>query len=94
MCTLVQRAGRDICHAGEVDTNTLTRARVILVWFIGVTFIIVACIAFDVVSTMAAIGSMLAVSLVPPIILLVLWPGVLLPTAHDVLHSARQGMRD
>jgi hypothetical protein len=67
---------------------------VIQVWFTGVALIIVACIAFDVVSTLAAVGSMLAVSLVPPIILLVLWPGVQLPTAHDVLHSARQGMRD
>lgn len=77
-----------------MNTNTLTRAGVIQVWFAGVIFVIVACIVFDVVSTMAAIGSILAVSLVPPIILLVLWPGVQLPTAHDVLHSARRGLRD
>ena len=86
--------GADVFHAGEVNTNSLTRAGVIQVWFAGVILIIVASIALDVVSTMAAIGSMLAVSLVPPIILLVLWPGVQLPTAHDVLHSARQGTRD
>jgi hypothetical protein len=67
---------------------------VIQAWFAGVVLIVVACVAFDVASTMAAIGSMLAVSLVPPIILLVLWPGVQLPTAHDVLHSTRHGMRD
>ena len=73
-------------------TNSLSRAGVIQVWFGAVTLIIVACIALGVTST--AIGSMLAVSLVPPIILFVLWPGVQLPTAHDVLHSTRQGMRD
>jgi hypothetical protein len=94
MCTLVQRAGRYFFHAGEVDPNSLTRSRVIQVWFAGVTFIIAACIAFDLASSMAAIGSMLAVSLVPPIILLVLWPGIQLPTAHEVLHSARRSMRD
>ena len=94
MCTWVQRAGADLFHAGEVNTNTLTRAGVIQVWFAGVILVIVASIAFDVVSTMAAIGSMLAVSLVPPILLLVLWPGVQLPTTHGVPHSARQSMRD
>jgi hypothetical protein len=92
--TLVQPAGADFFHAGDVNTNSLTRAGVIQVWFAGVILVIVAGIAFDVVSTMTAISSMLAVSLVPPIILLVLWPGVQLPTAHDVLHSERRGMRD
>ena len=87
-------AGADFFHAGLVDRNTLTRARVIQGWFAAVIFIIVTFIAFDVASTMAAISTLLAVSLVPPIILLVLWPGVQGPTAHDVLHSARQGTGD
>ena len=91
---MVQPADADFFHAGEVNTNTLTRARLIQIWFAGVAFVIAAFIAFDVASTMAAIGSMLAVSLVPPVILLVLWPGVQLPTAHDVLYSARHGRRD
>ena len=81
-------------HTDSVKTSTLTRARVIQGWFAGVTFIIVACIAFDVASTLAAIVTLLAVSLVPPIILLMLWPGVQAPTAHDVLHGARQGTGD
>ena len=94
MCTLVQRTDADCFHADSVKTSTLTRARVIQAWFAGVTFIIVACIAFDVASTLSAFVTLLAVSLVPPIILLMLWPGVQAPTAHDVLHGARQGTRD
>lgn len=94
MCTLVQRTDAHCCHADSVKTSTLTRARVIQLWFAGVTLIIVACIAFDVASTLAAIVTLLVVSLVPPIILWMLWPGVQAPTAHDVLHGARQGTRD
>ena len=46
---MVQPADADFFHAGEVNTNTLTRARLIQIWFAGVAFVIAAFIAFDIV---------------------------------------------
>jgi len=67
--------------------KAMTRARLIQLWFAAV----IVAIAIGVVlgaSVSASTGAMLlALSLVPPAIVLLMWPGVQPPTAAEVLHD-------
>jgi hypothetical protein len=67
--------------------KAMTRARLIQLWFAAV----VVAIAIGVVlgaSVSASTGAMLlALTFVPPAIVLLMWPGVQPPTASEVLHG-------
>jgi hypothetical protein len=67
----------------------MTRSRVIQVWFTGVALVLAAGIALGVSATIGTVVMLLALSLVPPAMVLVLWPGVQPPTASDVLHDTK-----
>ena len=67
--------------------NDMTRARLIQVWF-GVVLVCVAVGMTFRMSVTFGTGTMLFVlSLVPPVIVFLLWPGVQARTASDVLHN-------
>jgi hypothetical protein len=65
----------------------MTRAKVIQVWFVAVALVLAAGVALGVSVTAGTGAMLLAMCLVPPAIVLVLWPGVQRPTAADVLHD-------
>jgi hypothetical protein len=65
----------------------MTRSRLIQVWFAGVALVVVAGVAFGAAVTVGTGAMLLALSLVPPAIVLLLWPRVQPLTAADVLHG-------
>jgi hypothetical protein len=67
----------------------MTRSRVIQVWFAAVVLVVVAGVALGAAVTVGTGVLLLALCLVPPVIILVLWPGVQPPTASEVLHGDR-----
>ena len=56
-------------------------------WVVAVAVVAVASIAFGVRMTLGTAAALLAVCVVPPAILLVLWPGSEPPTIAEVLHD-------
>ena len=72
--------------------SNMTRARVIQVWFAVAVLAIVAAVAFGVPTTLANVGLLLTLSLVPPLVVFLLWPGPQSQTVGDVLRgSDRRG---
>jgi hypothetical protein len=59
----------------------------IQVWFAAVALVVVAGVAFGAAVTVSTGAMLLALSLVPPAIVLLLWPGVQPLTAAEVLHG-------
>jgi hypothetical protein len=68
----------------------MTRSRVIQIWFAAVAMIVVAGIAFGAQVTVGTGAMLLALCLVPPVLVVMLWPGVQPPTIAEVLHDAEQ----
>ena len=66
----------------------MTRSRLIQVWFAAVALVIVASVALGAAVTIGTGAMLLALCLVPPAIILMLWPGVQTPTIAEVLHDA------
>jgi hypothetical protein len=64
-----------------------TRSRVIQIWFAAVVLVVVAGIALGASVTIGTGAMLLALTLVPPAIVLLLWPGVQPPTAGDVIRG-------
>jgi hypothetical protein len=71
----------------------MTRSRLIQVWFAAVLLIVVAAMAFGLSVTVSTGAMLLVLSLVPPSIVLLLWPGVQPLTASEVLHGAARDRR-
>jgi hypothetical protein len=67
--------------------KNMTRANVIQVWFAAVALVVVAAMAFGVDVTVGTGGLLLALSLVPPLIVFLLWPAAQSVTAGDVLRG-------
>lgn len=67
--------------------NKMTRARVIQVWFAGVALVFLAAVAFGPNVTGGTVGMLLALSIVPPIIVFLLWPAAESLTAADVMRG-------
>jgi hypothetical protein len=67
--------------------QTVTRAKAIRAWFVAVALIIVTAIAIGVHVTIGTAAMLLALCLVPPIIALLMWPGVQPPTVSDIVHG-------
>jgi hypothetical protein len=65
----------------------MTRSRLIQVWFAAVALVVVAGVASGAAVTVSTGAMLLALSLVPPAIVLMLWPGVQPLTAADVVHG-------
>jgi hypothetical protein len=62
----------------------------IQVWFATILLVLVAGMALGVTMTTGTAAILLALSLIPPAILLVLWPGVQPMTAAEVLYGRDQ----
>ena len=70
--------------------RNMTRSRLIQGWFVAVALIIAASVALGMTVTLGTGLMLAALSLVPPAIVLALWPGVQPPTASDVLHDTNR----
>jgi hypothetical protein len=66
----------------------VTRSRLIQGWFSAVLLVVVAGIAFGISVTLSTAAMLLGLSLVPPVMVLVLWPGLQPRTAADVLYGS------
>jgi hypothetical protein len=67
--------------------KNMTRSKAIQIWFAVVVLVVVASVALGVAMTVGTAVMLLALSLVPPAMVLLLWPGVEPPTAAEVLHQ-------
>lgn len=65
----------------------ITRSRLIQVWFAAVALAVVAGLVFGAAVTFTTGALLLALCLVPPAVVLLLWPGVQPLTAAEVLHG-------
>jgi hypothetical protein len=70
--------------------RNMTRSRLIQGWFVAVALIVAASVALGMTVTLGTGLLLAALSLVPPAIVLALWPGVQAPTASDVLHDTNR----
>jgi hypothetical protein len=70
--------------------KNLTRSKLIQIWFVAVALLATAAISFGAAMTAATAALLLALSFVPPAIVLLLWPGVEPPTASEVLRGDRR----
>lgn len=68
-------------------THSMTRAKTIQVWFLAVALVVAAAVTFGMSVTTSTAVTLFALSLVPPTIVLILWPGVQPPTVGDVLRD-------
>jgi hypothetical protein len=64
-----------------------TRARVIQIWFVGVVVVVAGAVVFGAGVTASTAAVLLVLCVVPPAIVLFLWPGVQSPTVAEVLHE-------
>jgi hypothetical protein len=65
----------------------ITRSNVLQIWFAAVVLLVLAGAALGVNLTLGTGALLLVLCVVPPGVLLVLWPGVQPPTASDVLYG-------
>jgi hypothetical protein len=65
----------------------MTRAKLMQICVVAVVLVAVASVVLGTRVTVATAAALLAVCLVPPAILLVLWPGAEPPTIAEVLHD-------
>ena len=65
----------------------MTRSRLIQIWFAVMSLVVAAAVAIGVTVTIGTTAILVALSLVPPAIVLALWPGVQPMTAADVLYG-------
>lgn len=68
----------------------MSRSRAIQVWFAAVALIVAAGIALGAAMTLGTGAMLLALCLVPPAMILLLWPGTEHPTIAEVLHDAER----
>jgi hypothetical protein len=65
----------------------MTRSRLIQMWFALVAVVGAAVVAFGAAVTVSTAVIWLALAVAPPVILLMLWPGVQTPTASEIIHG-------
>ena len=65
----------------------MTRSKLIQVWFATMLLVVAAAVAVGVTVTIGTAAMLVALSLVPPAIVVALWPGVQPMTAADVLYG-------
>jgi hypothetical protein len=69
--------------------NNLTKAKLIWAWFGVVALLIAAIVVFGVSMTLATGMLLVAMCLVPPGIILMLWPHGPQPSVGDILRNGR-----
>jgi len=67
-----------------------TRSKLIQIWFAAVALVIVAGIALGTAVTIGTGALLLAMCLVPPLLIVMLWPTGGPPTIAEVIHDAEQ----
>jgi hypothetical protein len=67
--------------------NNMTRVQVIQVWFAAVALVAVAAMAFGATVKVGTGGMLLALSIVPAVLIFLLWPQDQAVTAGDVLRG-------
>ena len=67
--------------------SNMTRTRVIQVWFAAVAVVVVAAVAFGAQVNATSVGMLLTLSLVPPLMVFLLWPEAQGVTAGDVMRG-------
>ena len=72
---------------GEIMLSNLSRTTVIQVWFAAVALVVVAAVAFGAEMKVSTRGMLLTLSLVPPLIVFLLWPAAQSLTAGDVIRG-------
>jgi hypothetical protein len=70
--------------------NNMTRSRLLQIWFTSVVLIAVAGFAFGASVTLGTGAILLALCLVPPAIIMKLWPSVQPQTIAQVLHDTER----
>jgi hypothetical protein len=70
--------------------RNMTRSKVIQVWFTIVALVVAAGIALGASVTVGTGVMLLALGLVPPAIVLALWPGVQPPTVAEMLRDGER----
>ena len=68
----------------------MTRSKLIVIWFSAVALVVVSMIALGVAVTMGTGALLLAMCLVPPLLVVMLWPIGGPPTIAEVLHDAQE----
>jgi hypothetical protein len=68
----------------------MTRSRLIATWYAAVALVVVAALALGAAMTVSTGAMLLALTLVPPVLVIVLWPGVQPLTASEVIHGANR----
>ena len=68
----------------------MTRSRLIQIWFTAVALVIVAGIALGASMSMSTAAILLALCLVPPAIVMKLWPSRQPQTIAEVLHDSER----
>jgi spore maturation protein SpmA len=67
--------------------KNMTRTRLIQIWFAVVVVAIVIGVVAGAMPTATTAAMLLALCLVPPAIVMLLWPGIQPPTVGDVLRG-------
>jgi hypothetical protein len=70
--------------------NNMTRVQVIQVWFAAVALVAVAAMAFGAAVNVGTGGMLLALSIVPAVLIFLLWPQDQAVTAGDVLRGTHR----
>lgn len=70
--------------------ESVTRSTLIQGWFAAVVLVAVTIVALGTDMTLGTAGLLLALSLVPPAIVLMLWPGSETATAAEVLRNTER----
>ena len=97
-CGYASRGASPIVHEpvelGHVEVKQLntvlremTRSKLIQFWFATMSLVVAAAVALGVTVTIGTAAILVALSLVPPAIVLALWPGGQPMTAADVLYG-------
>jgi hypothetical protein len=83
---------RHVCRAWkseELVLHNVTRSKAIQIWFAAVALVVAAGVALGAAVTVSTAALLVAMCLVPPALVLMLWPGVSAPTIADVIHSPK-----
>ena len=75
---------------GDTMLNDMTRSRLIQVWFAAVALVVFAGIALGAAMTIGTGALLFGMCLVPPAIILMLWPRVQTLTIAEVLHGTER----
>ena len=72
-----------------MNFRNLTRLRVIQAWFAAVLVVVVGAMALGVVVTVGTAALLVAMCLVPPVVVFMLWPSDDAPTMAETIRDAK-----